>query len=140
MKRLIILYIGLLLFVFLSSTIACGPQSDEAQIESLINRALVATARTDWHAVYNMTTPEFRQSMTFKEYESYINSHMNWLVQDYIQTISRCRKLEASNVMVDIDGVNADASYDITCDGMTLEDNYETFRKVGGRWFIEWEP
>ena len=124
--------IVVLIVLLLASVAGCGGggNSDEAQVESLIKQGSSAFNEGNWHALYTMMSPNYRQTVSFEEFEDFAESMESyWLVMGG-------GKLHVTSISVQIEREWAYASYKVMLDdeflGWATDD---IFRKVGGKWY-----
>jgi hypothetical protein len=120
---------------------ACGdgdepqPKSDEQQVRELIIKGLEAWNEGDWRTVYEMCSPNYRQTASYEEFKDFCER-----ASDAMASLYGTTKVElVGDVNVRVEGEWAYATSKLRLGNIVVDmaepGEEDIFRKVAGKWW-----
>ena len=132
-RKILVLASVLVLIALIGATAAACKKSDEALVEDLINRSTEAWNNDDYEAIYEMTSPNYRETVSYNEFEEFLAGVASLYLMAFGTT-----NLEVNDIEVRIEDSWAFASYGIVIGEEVipmLPGEEDIFRKVAGKWY-----
>ncbi len=141
MRKLLVLGSVIVLIALIGATTAGCTKGDEALVEDLIYRYTEAWNNNDYQAMYEMMSPNYRETASYEEFEEYIEA-----VAGLLLTTRGTTNYEVSDIEVRVEDGWAFASYQTVAEGggtmliivggkQIPRPTEDIYRKVEGKWY-----